>query len=147
MTESRASSPPPPRSPWFWPLAILGWATMAFAVRGILQHERDTNPPELFRLLVGLDVVHDLLLAPVVALVGALLVRVLPSRVRPPVTAALFVSAAVSLYAYPLVRGYGRFAELNASRLPNNYARGLLLVLGAIWAVTAVLVGLRLRRR
>lgn len=144
---SPAPESAPRRSPWFWPLALVGWATMAYAVRGIFQHERDTNPAQLFRLLVGLDLVHDLLLAPAVAAVGFPLVRVIPARIRPSVTAAIFVSAVVSLYAYPLVRGYGRFAEFNSSRLPNNYARGLLVVLGAIWAVTGVIVALRLRRR
>jgi FtsH-binding integral membrane protein len=134
------------RSKLFWPLAIIGWAIMVYALRGIFMHERDTHPFQLFRLVVGLDLVHDLVLAPIVIAVGYGLTRLVPARARPPVTAALFVSAAVALYAYPLVRGYGRFAEFNSSRLPNNYATGLIVVLAAIWVVAAVLVGIRLRR-
>ena len=135
------------RSPWFWPLAIAGWAMMAYAIRGIFMHGVDTRPSKLFTLLIGVDLVHDLLLAPVVLAVGFLVTRLVPARIRPPVTAALFVSGVVVLYSYPLVRGYGRLAEFNSSRLPNNYARGLLIVLAVIWAVTAVVVAVRLRRR
>lgn len=120
---------------------------MVYAVRGIFMHSVDTNPSQLFRLLIGLDLVHDLLLAPIVVIAGYGLTRLVPARVRPPVTAGLFVSAVVALYAYPLVRGFGRFAEFNSSRLPNNYATGLVTVLAAVWAVTAVLVVIRLRRR
>jgi hypothetical protein len=135
------------RSRLFWPLAIAGWLIMAYAIRGIFMHEADTNPAQLFRLLIGLDLVHDLLLAPVVILAGYGLTRLVPARVRPPVTAGLFVSGVVLLYSYPLIRGFGRFADFNSSRLPNNYATGLLLVLAAVWAVIAVLVVIVLRRQ
>ncbi|MDQ6928153.1 MAG: hypothetical protein M3159_05750 [Actinomycetota bacterium] len=135
-----------PRSKLFWPLALLGWLVMTYAIRGIFMHSRDTNPSQLFRLLVGLDLVHDLVLAPLVIAAGYGLTKLVPARVRPPVTAGLFVSAAVVLYSYPLVRGFGRFAAFNSSRLPNNYATGLVVVLAAIWVVTGVLVAVRLRR-
>lgn len=145
-----APSPSPPsrerRSMLFWPLAIVGWLVMVYAIRGIFMHEQDTNPSQLFRLLVGLDLVHDLLLAPLVIAAGYGVTRLVPPQVRPPVTGALLVSASVALYSYPLIRGFGRFSEYNSSRLPNNYATGLLVVLVAVWAVTAVLVVLRLRR-
>ena len=36
------------------------------------------------------------------------------------------------------MRGFGRFAEFNSSRLPNNYASGLITVLAAVWADDAV---------
>lgn len=135
------------RRSWvFWPLAVAGWLIMAYAVRGIFMHEGETRPVELFKLLIGLDLVHDFILAPVVACAGYLLTRLVPPWGRPPVIGALFVSATVMLFAYPLVRGYGRFAEYNASRLPNNYAHGLLIVLAAIWAVTALFVIIRFRR-
>ncbi len=134
------------RSKLFWPLAVLGWCVMVYAVRGIFTHSADTNPSQLVRLLVGLDLVHDLVLAPIVVVAGYGLTRLVPARVRPPVTAGLFVSAVVALYAYPLVRGFGRFAEFNSSRLPNNYATGLITVIAVVWAVTAVLVVIRLRR-
>lgn len=136
-----------PRSKLFWPLAVAGWLMMAYAVRGIFMHEQDTNPSQFFRLLVGLDLVHDLVLAPIVVAAGYGLTRLVPARVRSIVTAAVFVSGVVVLYSYPLVRGFGRFAEFNSSRLPNNYATGLIFVLAAIWTVAAALIVLRLRHR
>jgi hypothetical protein len=127
-----------PRSRLFWPGVVIGWALMAFAVRGLLHAHRSTNPQATVRLLVGLDIVHDFVLVPVVLLVGLALKRVVPPRVRAPLTVGLVVSGVVTLYAYPFVRGFGRSAA-TPSRLPNNYATGLATVLAAVWIT--VLVG------
>jgi hypothetical protein len=87
---------------------------------------------------VGLALAHDLVLAPVVLLVGAGVRRVVPAGARPLVAGGLLVSGVLGLVAWPLVRGYGRSAG-NPSVLPRDYGRGLLVALAATWAVVLVL--------
>ena len=129
----------------FWITAVVGWAIiLGIGVRGILGHRIDTRPAQLARFVVGGALIHDLLVAPVVILAGALLVKLARGRARAPVQAALVVSAVVALYAYPLVRGYGLSAH-NPTSLPHNYAWSLALVLGAVWVVTGVAIATRRR--
>ena len=84
----------------------------------------------------------------VVLIVGLVLKRVVPSHLRRPLITGLVLSGILTLYSYPLVRGFGRSAA-TPSRLPNNYAAGLVTVLIVVWV--AVIVGTvataRLRRR
>ncbi|MGI8807994.1 MAG: hypothetical protein ACR2KK_09165 [Acidimicrobiales bacterium] len=130
----------------FWVSAALGWAVIAWGVRGILVNSLDTRPSNLARFVVGGALLHDLLLAPVVILVGVLLAKAVPGRARAVVQGALVVSAIVALFSYPLVREYG-LATNNPTSLPYNYGANLLIVLGVVWAVAAGLVVARLRRR
>ena len=81
-------------------------------------------------MLIG----HDLIVLPVAIAVGALLTRRLPAWARHWAQAGLAVSAIVAVVSVPLLLGVGRIAD-NPSRLPLNYPRGLLLVLGAVWLV------------
>ena len=142
------SHPPETRSRLFWPGAVVGGAVMAFAVRGLLHAHRSTNPWATVRLLVGLDIVHDLVLVPVLLLMGVVVTRVVPRRVRVPLIVGLVLSGVATLYAYPFVRGFGRSAA-TPSRLPNNYATGLAMVLAAVWVVVVAgsAAAARLRRR
>ena len=132
--------------PLFWIAAAAGWAVMGFAFRGIFQHSLDTGPGELARFVVGGALLHDLVVAPVVILVGVAVARAVPARARASVQAALVVSAVVALFSYPLVRAYGLAAN-NPTSLPHNYARNLLVVLGVVWTVAAAAVVLRCRVR
>jgi hypothetical protein len=121
---------------------------MAFAVRGLLHFHRSTNPWATLKLVVGLDLVHDVVLVPMVLVVGAIVTRLVPGAARRPLVVGLVLSGVVALYAYPFVRGFGRSAA-TPSRLPNNYATGLITVLAIVWAVVVVgaVLGARVRRR
>lgn len=134
-----------PAGPLFWVSAALGWAVVAWGVRGILLNSLDTRPSNLARFVVGGALLHDLLVAPVVVLAGVLVARAVPGRARAVVQGALAISAIVALFSYPLVRAYG-LATNNPTSLPHNYAANLLVVLGVVWAVAAGLVIARLRR-
>ena len=125
--------------------AVAGWAVIGWGVRGALRHHVDTRPPELARLLVGGVIAHDLVLVPLVLLLGWAVARLVRGRGRGPVQAALVVSGCLALFAYPLVRGYGRAAR-NPTSLPHDYTGNLLVVLAAVWAATAVAVLVRRRR-
>jgi hypothetical protein len=116
---------------------VVGWAVIVFALHGMIS-EPSTNPPNLFRLLIGLNVVNDAIVIPVVLVISLLVRRVLPRWALGPVQIGLFASAVVVLYAYPLLGGWGHTARAGPSRLPHDYADSLALVLGTIWVACAL---------
>ncbi len=128
----------------FWMSAAAGWLVIGFGLRGILQHSLDTRPANLARFVVGGALLHDLVVAPLVIVVGVLVARAVRGRARAVVQAALAISGILALFSYPLVRAYGR-AINNPTSLPHNYTANLLVVLGVVWAVAAVIVLTRLR--
>lgn len=127
------------RSVFFWPLAAAGLVIMAVALRGLFAHRAATNPFASLRYVVAFDLVHDLVLAPVVLVAGAVVTRLRPRWLRAPLAAGLFTSAVVVVYSYPAVRGYGRIPD-DPSRLPLDYTRGLVTVLGLVWLGVALAV-------
>ena len=141
---------PTRRGPAFVVGALVGWALIAWAVRGILVHHVDTRPPELARFLLGGLVLHDVVLVPSVLAAAWCVQRLAPRRARAGVQAALVVSGCLVLFAFPLVRGYGR-ALGNPTSLPHDYAANLLAVLAVVWLVAVLALALgsrtRLRRR
>ena len=131
--------------PLFWVSAAVGWAViLGIGVRGIVRHSIDTRPANLARFVVGGALLHDLLIAPVVLVLGVVLARRVPTPARAAVQAALAISGIVALFSYPLVRAYGLAAN-NPTSLPHNYARNLTIVLGIVWAVTAAVAIRRVR--
>lgn len=125
----------------FWLGLFVGWVVMAVGIRGLLVNEDSpmgTDPPGWALLLVKSNLVHDFVLVPAVLLVGVVVARVVPARVRAPVQAGLIATGVIVLFAFPFVRGYGVKPD-NSTVLPQNYGRGLLIVLGVVWAVTAAL--------
>ncbi len=92
----------------------------------------DTRPASLWRLALACVLVHDLVLVPVVLLIGLAAARWLPRRARPLVQAGLVLNGVVALYAFPLVRGYGRAAH-NPTSLPHDYAHNLVVVVAFSW--------------
>jgi hypothetical protein len=130
--------------PLFWISAVVGWGAIGWGLRGIFQHSLDTRPANLAKFVVGGALLHDLLVAPVLIVVGVLVTRAVPGRARAVVQGALAISGVVALFSYPLVRAYGLAAN-NPTSLPHNYTANLLIVLGVVWAVAAGLVIARLR--
>jgi hypothetical protein len=121
-------------------LLAIGAVVMTYAVIGAL-----TDPDVKFGALLFLIVVlpaHDGLLLPFTLGVGILVGRYAPRRVRALVRAALVVSLAVTIVAFPLVLGRGRAAD-NPSVLPLHYGRGLLEIYAIIWATVAAAAGVR----
>ena len=127
---------------------IVGWAVIVFALNGMIS-EPASDPPNLFRLLIGLNVVNDAFVIPIVLAISLLVRRVLPRWAILPAQVGLFASAVVVLYAYPLLGGWAHTARAGPSRLPHDYAYSVVWVLGAIWLVCALLAvaARRWRRR
>ncbi|MFF3946926.1 hypothetical protein ACFYYN_19135 [Streptomyces sp. NPDC001902] len=92
------------------------------------------DPTGVLIWLGGAVVLHDVLIAPLVLLIGSVLVR---GGVRGPVRGALIVAGAVTAVALPVMLRPGKPAD--SSVLPLDYPRNWLVTLGAV-AVVAVLV-------
>ena len=127
----------PRRGAVFWISAAAGWALILWGVRGALHHDIDTRPGQLARFLLGGALAHDLVLAPTALLIGVLIARRVGGRWRAPLQSALFISATLALFAYPLVRGYGRVFR-NPTSLPHDYAANLTAVVAVVAVGTAV---------
>jgi hypothetical protein len=128
-----------PHGVFFWICLILGWAVIVFALHGLIADANQTNPGALFRILVGLNIVNDALVAPLLVAVAFLGRRVVPRWAVVPLDIGLITSAVVLLYAYPLLGDWGRTARAGYSRLPWDYAQNVGVVLGAIWFVCALM--------
>jgi hypothetical protein len=131
----------------FWLTAAVGWAIIAYGLRGMFHHRIDTRPADLARFTVGGALLHDLIFAPVVLAVGLLIARAVTGRSRAIVQAALFVSGCLALFSYPVVRGFGHAAH-NPSSLPHNYTANLAIVIGVVWGTATICaVGVLRRHR
>jgi len=121
-------------------LLALGALVMTYAVIGALTDPDVRIGASVF--LIGVLVAHDGLLLPLTIGAGILVGRYTPRRIRALVRAALVVSLAVTVVAFPLVLGRGRVAD-NPSVLPLRYGRGLLEIYAVIWATAAVAAAVR----
>ena len=123
----------------FWICAVLGLGIVGFGIAGLLRNVHGPALQSWAKLIAGGLVLHDGIALPLVALLAAVLVRLLPARPRAPLQGALVVSAIVALVAFPVVSGKGRLAN-NPSLLPSDhYGANLLGVLAVVWAVALVL--------
>lgn len=146
--ETRADDPTPDDAPddtpagaVFWIGAALGIAIMAFGIRGVFGQSRGTRPFDLATWVIGADLIHDLVIAPLVVLVGIVVVTTVGTRWRAPIRAGLLASAIVVAVGWAPLRGYGRAtAPDNPTIQPLNYATAVLTVLAAIWVVVTVWV-------
>lgn len=134
---------------WWAGLAV-GGAVLAYGVGGLLVNAMATVPPAWAAWLAATLLVHDLVVLPVVFAAGRLL-RLLPGTWwRAPVGSALALSGVAVVTTLPAFLGDGRGTQPgNASVLPNDYGRSLLLVLSLVWTVAAgwaLVRGLRSRR-
>ena len=132
----------------FWGLTVMGLAVITFGVYGILIHQGtgilNVRVRPLLTWMIGALVLHDLLFAPLVLLVGCGLRRVRPRALRAPLQVGLAASAVVTLVAFPLVRGYGARAS-DPSRLPLNYTVGYGALLAVVWLFCAAWAWYRAR--
>ena len=121
-----------------WVAIVVGFAIMGFGVRELFRFTPQVDRRwDIAKWVIGLDLVHDLVIAPVVCLTGLALARVARGRARAPVQFGVFASATVAAVAFPLVRRYGTTPS-NPSIQPLNYATATWTVLGIVWATVLV---------
>lgn len=131
-----------PSGPVFWAAAAVGLAIVAFGVAGLLRNVDGEALTSWAMLFAGGLILHDGVVAPLVALLSLALVRLLPAWARPPLQAGLVVTALVLAVAVPLVAPADTRLANNPSLLPGVYDRNLLLVLAPVWLATLVAVAL-----
>ncbi|MBX7551245.1 hypothetical protein ABT288_15380 [Streptomyces sp. NPDC001093] len=115
---------------------LVGAAGLALmGVGASLLLDRQQELMGVLEWLGGAVVLHDALVAPVVLLLGLVLVR---GGVRGPVRGALLVAGALTAVALPVLLRPGPRA--NSTVLPLDYPRNWLLTLVAVATFTALLV-------
>jgi hypothetical protein len=124
--------------PIFWIFLVVGWIAIAIGLFGVFDHPKQASAFNVFRLLVGLNIVNDAIAIPALLLVAWAVWRWAPEWCLVPVQVWLIVGGIVTLYAYPLVGSYGK-ARANSSQLPFNYAHNLLIVLACVTVVCGLL--------
>ena len=124
---------------------MVGAGIIAYGIWGAFGQEADAQPLRLLRFAIGSLLAHDALIAPVVTVGGIALAHFLPPWLRGPVRGGLAISGIVVLFAWPMLRGYGRH-ELNDSILPLDYGRNIVIVLGVIWVAAAGMAVVRFRQ-
>jgi Ca2+/Na+ antiporter len=130
----------------FWVCLVAGWSIIITTL--VMQADNVWLRGNLDNLGIwvgGTLIVHDVLLAPLVITVGWGVGRVAPKMAVGPIRGALAISALVVLFAYPLLRGFGRRAA-NPTILPLDYRREVVIVLISVWLVATVIVILRMLR-
>jgi hypothetical protein len=140
--ESALSKQPVHRhvSPWVMvPTLLVGGLIMGFGVKSALGDARDAHPVALAAHIVGFDLAHDLVFAPVILLVGWLVKRIVPAYARGPVRAALATSLMFVVFSYPLVRRWGQ-RRGNPSTLPLPYGTNLAIILVIVWCIAAAVI-------
>lgn len=151
MSSPRAAPDhPEPLAGWRWWTGLaVGGAVGLFGLAGLLADAARTMPLVWLRWLVGLLLVHDLVLAPLVQVAGRRLRDRAPEAWRWLLQLGLVTSGVLVLASVPLLAGVGRRAQPgNASVLPGDYPRALAGVLAVVWlAVLALGVVARRRRR
>jgi hypothetical protein len=116
---------------------VLGVPIMLFGIRGAVIDAHDTHPAELGRWLIGVAVVHDLVVLPMVGALAWAVRRAVPAVAWPAARAGAIAAGTLVVVSWPFARGYGASAG-NPSLLSRDYVVGPLLAVAAIVAVTAV---------
>ena len=146
---SSASVDGSPGGARFWTGVVLGWALMGFGLALLVLDGGVGRVLDVGTWVVGLDLAHDLVLAPIATLVAVGVLAVVPRGWRAPLLAGLGATVVVLLLAWPLLGGYGRTD--NPTELPLDYPTAVATVLGVVWGLVALWFGVlatrALRRR
>lgn len=132
--------------PAFWAAVVLGWGVIAFGVVGLLDRFGARGTLDVGLWVVGGNVLHDAVIAPIAFVVAVGLALVVRRPWRAPLLAGLATSAMVVAVAYPALRGFGREAN-NPSLLPLDYGTAVLTVLAVVWGGVLAWAGIILIRR
>lgn len=132
----------------FWVALPVGAAVMGFGAVGLLQDTSLTAAADVARWLIGADIAHDFVLAPIAVLIGAAVARLLPRWCQAPVQAGLIASGVLLIVVYPAFRGFGHdTVPDNPSVDPLDYTTSTLTALAVVWAVAATWLVIRVARR
>ncbi len=120
-----------------WLLGGLGVATGLYGAWLLLTLQETDQLASVARWLVAGVLLHDVVLAGLVLLVGFAVTRVVPAAARAPVTVAAVVFAPTTLLAVPVLGRFGAKAD-NPTLLDRDYAAGWLVLTAVVLVVAAV---------
>jgi hypothetical protein len=135
VSHRQADDPPEPLSGWRWWTGLaVGGAVGLFGLAGLLRDAAKTMPAVWLKWLVGLLLVHDIVFAPLVHLVGRGVGDRAPEAWRWPLQLGLVTSGVLVLASVPVLVGVGRATQPgNGSVLPGDYPLALFGVLAVVW--------------
>jgi uncharacterized membrane protein YoaK (UPF0700 family) len=123
----------------------IGAAVMAYGAIGLIGAAGFGASANVVAWLIGSDVAHDFVLAPLAYMIGAVAARLLPRPFRAPVQAALLTTGVLLIVVFPALRGYGRdTVPDNPSVQPLDYTTSTLTALAVVWAAAGVWLVVRL---
>jgi hypothetical protein len=123
----------------FWSAFVIGWALIGFGVWTVFAKAGAIHPLSFGSWFVGLALLHDLLLAPLLSAVAVVLVPRVPTRARGAVLTAAIVSGALVIVSLPALLGD---PAGNETILPRNYAAGLAVAIATTWTLAAIWMAL-----
>lgn len=131
----------------FWVAVIVGAIVAGVGVRGVFhQFPLGQQRYVFFRYLVVSDLTHDIIVAPVLFIVGWIASRISPPWLRAPLAFGGFASAiSLAIAWYPL-QGTASYKQ-NPTFQPLNYTTAILTVFAVAWGIAAVWAALRFRGR
>lgn len=135
----------PPYGRAYWIAFAIGAAVMTYGAIGLVGATGFGASANVGAWLIGADLAHDFVLAPLACLIGAVAARALPRSCRAPVQAALITTGVLLIVVFPAVRGYGRdTVPDNPSVQPLDYTTSTLTALAVVWAAAGVWLLVRL---
>ena len=118
----------------FWTAVVMGTAIMGWGIFYFFSVTPDWDRRINFGVwFVGLDLAHDLLLAPMVVAIGWSVARAVSPRWKAPTQAGLILSGTVLLIAW-LPLNETAAGTNNPTIQPNDYRTATLVLLIGIWA-------------
>lgn len=113
---------------------------MLYGLYGLLEVDAAaTRPTEWARWWIGADLAHDLVLAPIVCLVGLGLGRLVPKPFWAPVRAGLIGTALVLAVGWAPLRGYGRaIVPDNPTVQPLDYTSAVFSAIAIVWLIVVI---------
>jgi len=131
--------------PLAWVVIVAGWSLMGWVLAGVLREADRTHPGSWVTWVVGAALVHDLVVLPVVLLVGFGFSAAVTSTTRGPLRAAVTVVVIVGLVSWPTVARFGARSD-NPSILPIPAGRNLAILSGAMIVAAFVIAWIRARQ-
>lgn len=128
-----------------WMFIAAGWVLMGWVVAGVLREADRTHPGSWASWVVGVALVHDLVVLPLVLLVGLGFSGALAPAWRGAVRAAVTIVAVIGLATFPTIARFGARSD-NPTILPLPAGRNLAVV-GAVLLLVACVVGWIAARR
>ena len=125
-------------------LAVLGLAAGLYGVWSLREVDW-ADWWSLLTYLAGGVVLHDFVLAPIVAVIGVLAARTVPDTWRGPLAVAVVVWGTVTLMAVPVLGRFGALAD-NPTLLDRSYLTSWLVGTAVVLVAVAVAGSVRSAR-